>query len=98
MLRTLSMSDNLVLLVSLVGTTCLACLFNGVSPQPGTVWFVNRQLFVGNQVFGQVNNDGTLTIRPPPGFNGQVVFTCQSTGGIQYDITVIGEYILNPIY
>ena len=70
------------------------------SPLPDTYILhrIDRTVVLVIQVIGQVNNDGTLTIRPPPGFNGQVVFTCQSTGGIQYDITVIGEYILNPIY
>ena len=71
-------------------TTCLACLFNGVSPLPGTMWSVNGQLIDSIEQFAQVNANGTLVIRRTPGFTGEVVFSCQSVLGI-YNITVIGE-------
>ena len=71
-------------------TACLVCLFNGVSPLPGTMWFVNGQLVDSMEQFAQVNANGTLVIRRPPGFTGEVVFSCQSFLGI-YNITLIGE-------
>ena len=71
-------------------TVCLACLFNGVSPLPGTMWSINGLLidFIGP--FLEVNANGTLIIRQPPGSTGEVVFSCQSDLGI-YNITVICE-------
>ena len=71
-------------------TACLACLFNGVSPLPGTMWSVNGQLIDSIEQFAQVNANGTLVIRQPPGFTGEVVFSCQSFLGT-YNITLIGE-------
>ena len=71
-------------------TACLACLFNGVSSQPGTMWSVNGQLVDSMEQFAQVNPNGTLVIRRPPGFTGEVVFSCQSALGT-YNITVICE-------
>ena len=71
-------------------TACLACLFNGVSPQPGTMWSVNGQLVDSMEQFAQVNANGTLVIRRPPGFTGEVMFSCQ-IGLSVYNITVISE-------
>ena len=71
-------------------TACLACLFNGVSPQSGTVWFVNGQIIDSLVTFGQVNTNGTLLIRRPPGFNGEIVFSCEREGQ-QFFITLISE-------
>ena len=74
---------------------CLACLFDGASLQPDTVWFV----FVGGQrignteMFGQVNTNGTLILRRPLGFFGEVIFSCQSRG-TTFNITIFGEAAL----
>ena len=78
-------------------TGCLACLFNGVSPLPGTMWSVNGQLISSNNTIAQVNANGTLVIRRPPGVTGEVVFSCQS-GLSVYNITVISECLLTMFY
>ena len=69
-------------------TVCLSCLFNGEVPQPGTMWLLDGQ-DIANQ-FGQVNRNGTYVITRPPGFIGQVIFTCQH-GANMFNITLIGE-------
>ena len=71
-------------------TACLACLFNGMSPETGTIWLSNGQLIDSTDLLSQVNPNGTIIIRWPPGFNGVVVFTCQRNGA-QFVITVIGK-------
>ena len=71
-------------------TACLACLFNGMSPEAGTIWFVNGQLLSTDDMFAQVNSNGTLIIRRPPGFNGEIVFSCERNG-VQFVITIICE-------
>ena len=75
--------------ITLKDTTCLACLFNGAaSPQPGTVWVVNE---LPMNLFGEVSNNGaTFVVMRPPGFNGEILITCQS-GDILFNIVVIGE-------
>ena len=74
-------------------TACLACLFNGALPQPGTTWFVDGQLIDGTEDFAELNTNGTMIIRRPPGFIGQVVFSCESRG-TTFNITIIGELAL----
>ena len=74
-------------------TVCLACLFNGKAPQPGTMWLLNGQ-DIANQV-GRVNENGTYIIMRPPGFTGQVILTCQ-LGGNAFNITLIGELYIAP--
>ena len=69
-------------------TVCLACLFNGEGPQPGTMWLLDGQ-DIANQV-GQVNDNGTYIIMRPSGSTGQVIFTCR-LGGNVFNITLIGE-------
>ena len=71
-------------------TACLACLFNGMSPEAGTIWLFNGQVLDNTDPFGQVNPNGTIIIRRPPGFNGVIMFTCQRSGA-QFVITVIGK-------
>ena len=75
--------------ITLNDTTCLACLFNGAaSPQPGTVWVVNE---LPMNLFGEVSNNGaTFVVMRPPGFNGEILITCQF-GDILFNIVVIGE-------
>ena len=69
---------------------CLACLFSGQGAQPGTVWLLNGQN--PNNTFGiaEVNNNGTLIVRPPQGLNGTLSLNCQ-LGGNSFSITLIGE-------
>ena len=74
-------------------TVCLACLFNGKAPQPGTMWLLNGQ-DIANQV-GRVNENGTYIIMRPPGFTGQVILTCQLEGNV-FNITLIGELYITP--
>ena len=74
----------------LVDTACLACLFDGVSSQPGTTWSVNGLVIDGSQDFAQVNDNGTVIIRRPAGFIGQVSFLCERMG-ITFNITINGE-------
>ena len=81
-------SDTLVT----TSAVCLACLFNGSVPQPGTGWFLFGQT-IGTFPFAQENDNGTLIFRPPQGFTGEAVLSCQH-GGITFQIIVMGEYPL----
>ena len=84
--------------MSLVSTVsgdiaCLACLFDGASLQPDTVWFVGGQRIDNTEMFGQVNTNGTLILRRPPGFIGEVMLSCQRRG-TTFNITIFGEAAL----
>ena len=46
-------------------TACLACLFDGISPQSGTIWLVNGVSIKTSSPFLQVNSNGALIIRQP---------------------------------
>ena len=78
---------------------CLACLFDGKGPLPGTVWLVNG-LSTSNPLVSsivQVNGNGTLVIMRPPGFIDQVILTCQH-GGSVFSITLLGELCITAAY
>ena len=66
---------------------CLACLFNGAQPQPGTLWLVNGQMSTSMNDTIQVNANGTLVIKEPP---GQATLTCRR-GGNMFNIWFRGE-------
>ena len=82
-------------LVTNQSAACLACLFNGVEPEPGTVWLLNGQNTASQ--FGQVNDNGTYLIMRPPGFTGQVIVTCLRGGNV-FNITLIGELYTTSHY
>ena len=79
-------------------TICLACLFDGMSPQPGTTWQINNADIANNDPFAQVNVNGTLLIRIPVTISGSVPVSCQRSGNItvSFSINLFSEshYIL----
>ena len=79
-------------LVTNQSALCLACLFNGQGPQPGTAWLQNGQDTSSPSLsnIAQVNDNGTLVIVRPLVFNCQLTLTCQH-GGSVFNITVKGE-------
>ena len=79
-------SDNLVTNQS---TVCLACLFNGVGPEPNTVWLMNGQIIPPSSSIAKVNPNGTLVIVQPLRLP-VLVLTCQH-GGNRLNITLNGE-------
>ena len=69
-------------------TACLACLFDGISPQSGTVWLVNGVSIEIENPFLQVNSNGTLIIRRPQYiFSGEIQLSCRGQN-ITFIITV----------
>ena len=69
-------------------TACLACLFDGISPQSGTVWLVNGENIKTSSPFLQVNSNGALFIRQQRIiFSGVIQLSCRGLR-ITFIITV----------
>ena len=67
---------------------CLACLFDGVAPRPGTIWRTADDLQpLGIERGVIINPNGTLIGGPPPGTPSPVLLVCES-GNDTFNITL----------